>query len=361
MKRAKEAMAQGAKGTSKVVEGMGFVAGKVGEGVGVIVGSKGVQKTVEVVKGVGETVQKVAVDPLLETRAARAVASSVSSIKKDLASPESAVLDLTSSETRAREKQERIESAKHMVSPNTEATAVTVTDSPAKDASASWTSRILDATPLGGHLASLSRAISDSENPVISRARDTYLRVTSALTSETEEAKVIRAIRECDPKFRKEAFLAEATRYIIPEVLEAVLKGDLATVRDWCSEKVYAELSASVQLQKSAGLVSDCKLLDLSRVDIRAMKFNEEAQLPFLHMTFTTQEILLFRDRKTGEIKLGTEDMIESPIYNIFITKAQFVDEAGAAGVEGVSAPVSFNPATGGWKIIGWMRSQGGW
>ncbi|KAI9318894.1 hypothetical protein DFJ73DRAFT_879244 [Zopfochytrium polystomum] len=353
MKRAKEAMAKGAQGTSKVVEGISHVAGKVGEGVGQVLESAPVKKTVEVVGKVGETVQKVAVDPLLETQTAKTIASGIESIQKDLSTNASArYLEHADREAREAEKQARAEAAAKAIKPNAEATAVaTVAEQPAEPASiASWTRSVLAKTPLGAKVADLGRAIDESENPVVERVRDTWYRISSALTDETEEARVIRTIREVEPRFERERFLAEATRFIIPEILEAHLKGDLSTLKDWCSEKVYAELAAGVQLQKTAGLVSDCKLLDLSRVDIKSMKFLEDRQIPYLHMTFNTQEVLLFRDRKTGEIKLGAEDQIDAPVYNLFVTKSQFVDESAAP-----------NPVTNGWKVIAWVRTAGGW
>jgi import inner membrane translocase subunit TIM44 len=100
-------------------------------------------------------------------------------------------------------------------------------------------------------------------------------------------------------------------------------------------------------MQKQAGLVSDCKLIDLRNVEMKKIFFLEE-QVPIIVFSFSTQEILLFRDRKSGEIKLGKEDHIDSAFYAVAMTKAMLIDP---------TATVS--PTTGGWKLITWHRGKG--
>jgi hypothetical protein len=149
-------------------------------------------------------------------------------------------------------------------------------------------------------------------------------------------------------------------------------------------QKVVAELSASLELQKQAGLVSASKLLDLRRVEIKKFVFLAEDTIPVIVMSFGTQEILLFKDRKTGEIKLGKEDAIDSPFYAVAFTKEAFLSQpqtaeaeaeaegserkaegdsegesSGASGQKKVDAKKKDGSSvTGGWKVITWSRSQ---
>ena len=44
-----------------------------------------------------------------------------------------------------------------------------------------------------------------------------------------------------DPSFNMDKFLREARTYIIPEVMEAYLKGDVEALKMWCSEAVSME------------------------------------------------------------------------------------------------------------------------
>ena len=59
--------------------------------------------------------------------------------------------------------------------------------------------------------------------------------------------------------------------------------------------------------------------------------------IPVLVMSFRTQEIILFRNAKSGEIAYGKEDHIEQVTYACVLTKEP----------EDLQ-----NPVTGGWRII---------
>lgn len=54
-------------------------------------------------------------------------------------------------------------------------------------------------------------------------------------------------------------------------------------------------------------------------------------------ITFATQEMLLFRNAKTGEIVVGAEDKVEQCQYAAVITRVE--EDLG-------------NELTGGWKVV---------
>lgn len=87
------------------------------------------------------------------------------------------------------------------------------------------------------------------------------------------------------------------------------------------------------------GLISDSKVLDIRQVDISTAKIleNNGSNIPVFVITFATQEILLFRNAKTGEITVGTEDRVEQCTYAAVITRVE----------EELS-----DELTGGWKVI---------
>jgi hypothetical protein len=62
-----------------------------------------------------------------------------------------------------------------------------------------------------------------------------------------------------------------------------------------------------------------------------------ENDIPVLIVTCTTQEVLLFRDPKTGEIVVGQEDRVEQCTYGAVITRIP--EEMD-------------NELTGGWKVV---------
>ena len=104
-----------------------------------------------------------------------------------------------------------------------------------------------------------------------------------------------------------------------------------------------AKLKAGFEASKAQGLVSDSKLLDIRRVDIRQLTLLEE-ELPIILVGFSTHEILVYKDKK-GQIALGSEDVIQTAQYVIAFTKAQLLDPDAVP-----------NPKTNGWIVIDWHR-----
>lgn len=84
------------------------------------------------------------------------------------------------------------------------------------------------------------------------------------------------------------------------------------------------------------GLAPDSKVLDIRQVDVSTGRFLED-NTPVYVITFTTQEVLLFRDRKTREVAVGADDRVEQCNYAAVITRVEEELE---------------NELTGGWKVI---------
>lgn len=84
------------------------------------------------------------------------------------------------------------------------------------------------------------------------------------------------------------------------------------------------------------GLAPDSKVLDIRQVDVSTGRFLED-NTPVYVITFTTQEVLLFRNRKTRDVVVGAEDRVEQCSYAAVITRVEEELE---------------NELTGGWKVI---------
>ncbi|KAJ1891450.1 protein translocase subunit [Kickxella alabastrina] len=180
----------------------------------------------------------------------------------------------------------------------------------------------------------------ESENPVIESTRAVTDRVRSAFGfffNETESAAALRQIRDTiDPGFNLEAFIRECREFIIPEILDAYLHSDAATLKVWCSEASYNVLTAIFTAQIQQGVVSDCKILDMRHVEFHSARVLEN-DVPVIVVTFQTQENNVFRNKKTGEVVMGSEDVIEACHYvSIFTKVPENADD----------------PVTNGWKMI---------
>ncbi|KAL7753407.1 protein translocase subunit [Sorochytrium milnesiophthora] len=200
-----------------------------------------------------------------------------------------------------------------------------------------WT-QFRDTNPLTRSLFSAKQSMEQSDNPLVAWGRWIVEGVQDRLGGmfeETETAQTIAQLQKLDPSFKLDAFMKEAREFLIPELLEAYLGGDLDVLQEMCGEAAFNVLSAGIKEQRQQGLVSDSKVVDLRNVELAAAKVLD-SQLPVLVISFTTQEIIVFRDRVTNEVKLGKEDHVERCTYAVVMT----IEEG------------NLNPVTRGWKVI---------
>ncbi|KAJ1664896.1 protein translocase subunit [Coemansia sp. RSA 1813] len=180
----------------------------------------------------------------------------------------------------------------------------------------------------------------ESENPVVEASRavtDKVRGVFGFFFNETESASALRQIRDTiEPGFVLDSFVRECREFIIPEILDAYLHGDAETLKHWCSEASYNVLTAIFTAQAQQGIISDCKILDMRHVDFHSARVLEN-DVPVIVITFQTQENNVFRDKKTGEIVQGADDIIEACQYvSVFTKVPENADD----------------PVTNGWKMI---------
>ncbi|KAK4153378.1 mitochondrial import inner membrane translocase [Chaetomidium leptoderma] len=181
----------------------------------------------------------------------------------------------------------------------------------------------------------------ESENPLISTARSITDKV-AGFFAENETAMVIKKLRTMDPGFKLEPFLQELREYILPEVLDAYVKGDIATLKLWLSEAQYSVYEALTKQYLQNGLKSDGKILDIRGVDILRARMLDPGEIPVFIVTCRTQEVHVYRNAKTNELAAGMEDKVQLVTYAIGITRiAEDVNK----------------PETRGWRLIEMQKS----
>lgn len=135
----------------------------------------------------------------------------------------------------------------------------------------------------------------------------------SSLFAESETAHVIRTIRLQDPEFTIERFVKMARDYIIPEILDALVCGDLATLQNWCSEGSFRVLHATIEpILRQQGHKVYGRIVDIRDVDLISAKMIDER--PVLVLSCNVQQIRSVRDAK-GIIVEGSDSSIESIQY----------------------------------------------
>ncbi|TKA28642.1 hypothetical protein B0A50_02969 [Salinomyces thailandicus] len=198
-----------------------------------------------------------------------------------------------------------------------------------------------DNNPMMQRFFGLGSKYRESENPLISTARSVSDRI-AGFFAENETAMVIKKFREMDPSFQLEPFLNEMRTYILPEVLEAYVKGDIETLKIWLSAAQFQVYSALMQQYTTAGLKSDGKILDIRGVDILSARMLDPGDIPVFVIMCRTQEVHVYRNKKSGELAAGMEDRVQQVTYAIGVTRIP----------EDVS-----NPETRGWKLIELQKS----
>ncbi|KAJ3563288.1 hypothetical protein NPX13_g8253 [Xylaria arbuscula] len=188
---------------------------------------------------------------------------------------------------------------------------------------------------------SMKNVYQESENPLISTARSITDRV-AGFFAENETAMVIKKIRAMDPNFQLEPFQQELRDYILPEVLDAYVKGDTETLKLWLSAAQYSVYEALTKQYLQAGMKSDGRILDIRHVDILKARMLEPGEIPVFIITCRTQEVHVYRNAKTSELAAGMEDRVQLVTYVIGITRTP----------EDVN-----NPETRGWRLIEMQKS----
>uniref|UniRef100_A0A4W4EP19 Tim44-like domain-containing protein n=1 Tax=Electrophorus electricus TaxID=8005 RepID=A0A4W4EP19_ELEEL len=115
----------------------------------------------------------------------------------------------------------------------------------------------------------------ESDNAFIRASRavtDKMTDLIGGLFSKTEMSEVLTEILKVDPSFDKDSFLKQCERDIIPNILEAMIQGELEVLKDWCYEATYSQLAHPIQQAKAMGLQFHSKILDIDNIDEKVLR-----------------------------------------------------------------------------------------
>ena len=185
-------------------------------------------------------------------------------------------------------------------------------------------------------------AYEESDNGLVSAVR-TVTDGIGRIFGETEQAQVARTFREMDPTFTQDAFLREMRGYILPEVLDAYVRGDGATLKKWFSEASHNVWNQLTKDYRDRGLYSAGRVLDLRNVDILQAKILQPVNIPVYVVSCRAQETNYYKSLKTDEVAAGIPDQILLSTYVMVVTRdPEQLD----------------NEETRGWKILEFVRGR---
>ncbi|XP_073991355.1 mitochondrial import inner membrane translocase subunit TIM44 [Rhodnius prolixus] len=150
----------------------------------------------------------------------------------------------------------------------------------------------------------------ESDNPVIRASRlltEKVSDIMGGLFQKTELSETLTEICKLDPTFDKVHFLKQCEKDIIPNILEAMIRGDLEILKDWCHEGPYNILSTPIKQAKTLKYKFCSKVLDIDNVDLMMGKVMDQG--PVLVISFTSQQLLCLKDAN-GNVVEGDPDKV---------------------------------------------------
>ncbi|VDP14381.1 unnamed protein product, partial [Onchocerca flexuosa] len=145
--------------------------------------------------------------------------------------------------------------------------------------------------------------LDESDNLALRMVRGFTDKISSLLGGHSEISEVLSEIQKVDPNFDKNEWLRFCEREIIPNVLEAFIRGDLKILKDWCYERAYNILSAIVNEYKKVNFsTADSRVIDIDRVEMVTGKMMEHG--PVIIITFQVYMINVVRNME-GKVVEG--------------------------------------------------------
>eukprot|EP00088_Acartia_fossae_P053092 TRINITY_DN6025_c0_g1_i11.p1 TRINITY_DN6025_c0_g1~~TRINITY_DN6025_c0_g1_i11.p1 ORF type:complete len:454 (-),score=116.58 TRINITY_DN6025_c0_g1_i11:818-2179(-) len=172
-----------------------------------------------------------------------------------------------------------------------------------------------DTNPVVNKFVDYRVKFEESDNPVLRSARmltEKVQDIFGGLSAATELSQVLTEIVKMDPNFEKEQFLRDCEQDFIPNILEAMTRGDLEILEDWCYEAVFNILATPVRQAKQMGYMITSRVLDIDNLDLMMGKMMDQG--PVLVIQFNSQQILCVKD-KTGKVIEGSEDKVMRVTY----------------------------------------------
>ena len=197
-----------------------------------------------------------------------------------------------------------------------------------------WSS-FKESNPVMRKLSELRESYDESENPVVERLRG-ITETIGGWFEENETARVVGAFRMMDPAFTLDGFQRELREYVVPEIIDSYHGAARHLLRQWCGEATFNVLMATIDPYVQKGAILHGRLLDLKNIEILQAKMLEN-NVPVVIVSFSSQELMYFKDAKTGNILAGRDDQADLCRYAMVLTRLE--EEMD-------------NEITGGWKVV---------
>ncbi|XP_044749022.1 mitochondrial import inner membrane translocase subunit TIM44 [Coccinella septempunctata] len=152
--------------------------------------------------------------------------------------------------------------------------------------------------PYVGKFIDLKLKYEESDNPIVKASRaltNIASDMVGGLFAKTELSETLTEICKIDNSFETKRFLKQCETDIIPNILEAMTRGELEILKDWCHEGPFNLFAVPFKEASKKGYRIESKILDIDNVDLMMGKIMEQG--PVLIISFTSQQVMCVKDR----------------------------------------------------------------
>ncbi|VDN03107.1 unnamed protein product [Thelazia callipaeda] len=145
--------------------------------------------------------------------------------------------------------------------------------------------------------------LDESNNLAVRMVRSFTDKISSLIGGHSEVSEVLSEIQKVDPNFDKIEWLRFCEKEVIPNVLEAFIRGELKILKDWCHERAYNILSSIIDEYKKVNFSTEgCRVIDIDRVEMVTGKMMEQG--PVIIITFQAYMVNVVRNME-GKVVEG--------------------------------------------------------
>lgn len=149
-----------------------------------------------------------------------------------------------------------------------------------------------------------------SQHPLVYNA--SY--AVDAMFSESDQGRGMREMLLIDKDFDEAEFLDEMQHAIIPQVVDAFLRGDRSVLRAWCTDEAMEPLNAVLKAREAEKLTVDPTVLAVGKVDFAGMRPALKGAPPLAVVTSMVQQIHCMKD-KEGNVVEGGDNEVRAVFY----------------------------------------------
>jgi len=126
---------------------------------------------------------------------------------------------------------------------------------------------------------------------------------------DTSDGKALSAMKRIEPDFTVSEF-ASGAKYAYELILMAFENGEMAEVKDFLSDDVYASFSGAIDARKEQGLNIEASFVGVSKTELMEAEFDESTRMAEITMRFSGELTSVVKN-VAGEVVEGDPNQVK--------------------------------------------------